>query len=135
MSVNRLLFTEEVRTKWVEALAGDYYNKKGKGRLRTDGEKETRYCCLGVLCDIFPKELGIDPHGRGVLNGKESYFGDYDSVQEETPLGIDPKELRDLVDYNDQDFRRDDTFENMIPYIIALTVTEVQCIHYQKGQK
>lgn len=47
----------EVKTKWVAALrSGDY--RQGRGKLR-DLECETpRHCCLGVLSDIYYKEIG-----------------------------------------------------------------------------
>lgn len=44
---------KKIKQKWVAALrSGDY--KQGIGRLRL-GDK---FCCLGVLCDIFIKETG-----------------------------------------------------------------------------
>lgn len=46
--------------KWVRALrSGEYKQTTGCLRSSQDG-----YCCLGVLCDIYSKELGI-PWERG----------------------------------------------------------------------
>jgi hypothetical protein len=44
----------KVKTKWLEALRGGEY-KQARHRLRSpyDG-----FCCLGVLCDIYTKEVG-----------------------------------------------------------------------------
>lgn len=40
----------EIKKQWVDALrSGDY--KQGKNCLRF----ENRFCCLGVLCDIYTK--------------------------------------------------------------------------------
>ena len=40
-----------VKTKWIAALrSGDY--AQGKGSLHRGG----KYCCLGVLCDLYRKE-------------------------------------------------------------------------------
>lgn len=40
----------EIKTKWVEALRSGKY-KQGKKSLRSrEGDK---YCCLGVLCDLY----------------------------------------------------------------------------------
>lgn len=46
----------EIKEKWLEALrSGDY--QQGTGRLKTiDG----KFCCLGVLCDLYAKERGIE---------------------------------------------------------------------------
>jgi len=57
-----------VKNLWVAALESGEY-KQGRGRLR----KKDRFCCLGVLCDLYNKETGkgkwikIRPH-------KESFF-------------------------------------------------------------
>ena len=42
----------EVKIKWLEALrSGDY--DQGQGGLKSGDNK---FCCLGILCDIFLKE-------------------------------------------------------------------------------
>lgn len=41
----------EVKTKWVAALRSGEY-KQGPNALRHDG----KFCCLGVLCDLYIKE-------------------------------------------------------------------------------
>lgn len=44
-----------IKTKWIEALkSGDY--KQGVHALKTNSEGEVKYCCLGVLCDLYAKE-------------------------------------------------------------------------------
>lgn len=45
----------EVKAKWVAALRSGEY-QQGTGALKSDD----KYCCLGVLCDIFAKETGKD---------------------------------------------------------------------------
>jgi len=40
----------EVKEKWVKALRSGEY-KQGREYLR----KDDKYCCLGVLCDIYSK--------------------------------------------------------------------------------
>lgn len=50
----------EVKTLWLEALRSGRY-QQGRGRLRTvDMVGENRYCCLGVLCDLYDKVHGED---------------------------------------------------------------------------
>lgn len=44
---------QEVKKIWVEALDSGNY-QKGKHALR----RGDRFCCLGVLCDLFIKETG-----------------------------------------------------------------------------
>lgn len=45
---------KEIKEKWVAALrSGDY--EQGSLRLRT---AEDKYCCLGVLTDLYLKETG-----------------------------------------------------------------------------
>lgn len=40
---------KELRKKWIEALRSDKY-KQGREQLR---KGKDRFCCLGVLCDVF----------------------------------------------------------------------------------
>ena len=58
----------EVKTKWVEALRSDKY-EQGFGVLRT---KTDKFCCLGVLCDLYSQEhpeVQFKENGTGM-----SYF-------------------------------------------------------------
>jgi hypothetical protein len=42
---------EKIAEKWINALrSGEYEQGKGSLRLRN------KYCCLGVLCDLYSKE-------------------------------------------------------------------------------
>ncbi len=44
---------KEIKDKWLEALrSGDY--QKTKHALKQDD----KFCCLGVLCDLYRKETG-----------------------------------------------------------------------------
>ena len=55
---------KELVKKWVEALRSGKY-KQGRKALRN---KNDEFCCLGVLCDISKKDLGIDwePEESGI---------------------------------------------------------------------
>jgi hypothetical protein len=44
----------EVKAQWVAALRSGEY-KQTKGHLKQDGG----HCCLGVLCDLYAKQSGI----------------------------------------------------------------------------
>ncbi len=46
---------ENVKNLWLAALRGDDYNQ-GRSALRTFTNHLTKYCCMGVLCDIHSQE-------------------------------------------------------------------------------
>jgi hypothetical protein len=46
---------QRIKTKWINSLRSGEY-KQGTGRLRRDDEK---FCCLGVLCDLYAKENNL----------------------------------------------------------------------------
>jgi len=48
---------EQIKNKWVKALRSGEY-EQGEGRLRC-GDK---YCCLGVLTDLYAKEKNLEWH-------------------------------------------------------------------------
>lgn len=55
---------QEIKKKWVEALRSGNY-PQGRGYLKC----EDRYCCLGVLCQIYAEETGkgrfeLDRHDK-----------------------------------------------------------------------
>ena len=45
----------EVKAKWIKALRSGEY-EQGQLALRVDN----KYCCLGVLCDLYDKEHNTD---------------------------------------------------------------------------
>lgn len=45
----------EIKQEWVTALRSGDYNQ-GQMRLKTTTDEVTRYCCLGVLCDLAVKQ-------------------------------------------------------------------------------
>lgn len=46
---------QEIKAKWTAALRSGEY-KQGRGQLKTRSPNDG-YCCLGVLCDLYDKEL------------------------------------------------------------------------------
>lgn len=46
---------KEIADRWVTALRSGEY-KQIRGRLK----KDNGYCCLGVLCEVVSKDLGIE---------------------------------------------------------------------------
>lgn len=65
----------EIKAKWVAALrSGEYL--QGTGQLLNTYSGASKYCCLGVLCDLLVKEdtPGLEysdrqPYGSSVLPG------------------------------------------------------------------
>lgn len=55
----KTMLSEDLKNKWVAALRSGKY-EQGKGFLRRLDEKDSnkeKFCCLGVLCDVFDPEL------------------------------------------------------------------------------
>tara|TARA_R100001244_G_scaffold129809_3_gene101490 strand:- start:789 stop:1172 length:384 start_codon:yes stop_codon:yes gene_type:complete len=79
-----------VKAKWIETLESGRY-RQGHDQLKIPGTKNTKakYCCLGVLCNIYMKETG---KGKWHSDG---YFllGD---IEEETELPRTVKEWAGL---------------------------------------
>lgn len=53
---------KRIKTKWLKALRSGKY-RQVKGAMRRgilDNEKTFGYCCLGVLTDLYCKEIGKD---------------------------------------------------------------------------
>jgi hypothetical protein len=66
---------KELIEKWLEALESGEY-KQGKGALRIENG-QTKYCCLGVLCDVANQYSSKD------------YFKDSDnSINSILPLNL-----------------------------------------------
>jgi hypothetical protein len=114
----------EVKAKWLKALRSGEY-KQGRQRLR----KDNRFCCLGVLCDIYIKDTQrgkwendtfIDVDGareRGILtNGVVEWSGlengnptltvysealkDLDSLTEMNDRGMSFNEIANFIEQN-----------------------------------
>lgn len=49
----------EIRIRWASALRSKEY-VKGTGRLRRIRDGVVCHCALGVLCDLYAKETGVE---------------------------------------------------------------------------
>jgi len=61
---------EAIKAKWVAALLSNEYEQT-EGVLRNG----RGYCCLGVLCDIYSQETGVEwavPNEYFTMHGAES---------------------------------------------------------------
>jgi hypothetical protein len=97
--------------KWVEALRSGNY-KQGKGCLTNVKATGNEYCCLGVACDVYQKEVGSLK-----LNVEDNNHISYDNEAAYLPpkvrewLGLRtgagiygyPSEGKDLTRHNDAD--------------------------------
>jgi hypothetical protein len=45
----------EVKKQWIEALRSGEYKQCASSLKLTDSKATSRYCCLGVLCDLHSK--------------------------------------------------------------------------------
>lgn len=54
----------EIKQKWLNALRGGEYSQ---GRYQLHDEDD-RFCCLGVLCDLYLKE-----HNKEWIKGEEQF--------------------------------------------------------------
>lgn len=118
----------EMKAKWVEALRSGKY-KQGYGRLKRKAtepralfEAPETFCCLGVLCDIQPPEVGkwVDRDSDLTAFALEpAAFDSYGEAAQlprklRTDLGVDPKAEEYLITLNDQ---KRATFEAIANYI------------------
>lgn len=45
-----------IKARWLKALRSGKY-QQGKGELRS---RDNKFCCLGVLCDLYAEDHGIE---------------------------------------------------------------------------
>jgi hypothetical protein len=62
------MMNKRIKKLWIKALTSGEY-KQGKEQLR-DGD---RFCCLGVLCDIYGKQKGVAWAG-------DTFLGDFSAL-------------------------------------------------------
>jgi hypothetical protein len=87
-----VIFTEEVKAKWIDALRSGKY-EQGRGQLRS---KDDEYCCLGVLLDILSPDAWV-------LNTEHGCYQSLDDRISVLPNYIENEIGRqgELIDMND----------------------------------
>jgi hypothetical protein len=73
----------QVKEKWIAALRSGEYDQ-GIERLRT----LTRFCCLGVLCDLYSKETGIEWNYHSPSEGHSLSGFEFDGQREFLPSSV-----------------------------------------------
>jgi hypothetical protein len=72
-----------VKNKWITALRSGEYKQTG-GRLR----KGDCYCCLGVLTDLYDKDIQNDYHKWYEEDGRYGYASDGVTVEATLPESV-----------------------------------------------
>lgn len=107
----------KVKKAWVKALRSGKY-KQGKNFLaQRKPHEKTRYCCLGVLCDITPdaKRVGISKGGviSFKMPGDEYPEEAYLPRTLDNRVGLEFDDVEYLVQMNDAG----KSFEEIADYI------------------
>lgn len=103
----------EVKKRWVKALrSGEFQQGKGYLKLLPFGrQKATRYCCLGVLCQIEGVRENHSFDAKSVNFGKSNTrLSDYMLRK----IGLNESEMKNLMRMNDSG---DKTFKQIAQYI------------------
>jgi len=97
---------EAVKAKWLAALRSGKY-EQGTEHLNKDG----KFCCLGVLCDIYSQENGVGWNEYSGLSGVKGMHGiygvlptpvqDYAGLVKGNPNVSVNKQVRGLASFND----------------------------------
>lgn len=91
---------KRVIRKWVKALrSGDYRQGRNYLSVKNKTNDNFRHCCLGVLCEIAPKSLKLEPTIITAEDGTTNVLG-YGKAKDYSVL---PKEVIDwagLPDFN-----------------------------------
>lgn len=101
-----------LKQKWCNALRSGKY-KQGTGVLRDCDDK---YCCLGVLCDIWDsKSWKISDDGKYYNYGEDGPYGFLpDHIGESNKVNLNRSTIWQLVDLNDRDKK---SFAEIAEYI------------------
>lgn len=106
----------DVKEKWITALTSGEF-KQGNGKLLNDG----KYCCLGVLCEIFRREHPDSSHWIFSTYSSSTMFAvsrDVSSGRCPTGVvnwsGMDDDRQEALIDFNDS---RHKSFKWIAAYI------------------
>ena len=74
---------QSIKQKWITALRSGEYKQTG-GRLR----KGDCYCCLGVLTDLYDKDIKNDHHEWYEEDGQYGYASDGGIVEAILPESV-----------------------------------------------
>lgn len=110
---------QEVKTKWIVALRSGEYNQTTRRLRRSDN----KFCCLGVLCDLYIKETGKG----GWL--KDDAFLDSKGVKSSSSHTTEVNEWAGMIDrvyYNGNDRWLDGVNDDGASFIEIANIIEEQ---------
>lgn len=89
---------EKIKERWINALtSGEYQQASGCLKITSDKSPISNgtmsFCCLGVLCDLYSQEVGVEwdkkPDGPWQFFGHKDYLPDdvmtWAELEEEDP--------------------------------------------------
>lgn len=91
-------FTEDIKTRWTQALSpgGSHAHRKGTYRLHN---KDGTMCCLGVLADLYGAEW--EDNGLSRCYKIKAGYGNIEFL-EHGAFGLDRETQKDLAETNDR---------------------------------
>jgi hypothetical protein len=100
----------EIAQRWVDALRSGKY-VQGRYLLKQKREKSDKYCCLGVLCELYLQDHPDSPLRPAIqLDTETLTHGDFYTFGQESEVlpkpvqewaGIDEITCRSLAELND----------------------------------
>ena len=80
-----------IKEQWIKSLNSNDYIQ-GTGYLKQTEGDETRYCCLGVLCDLYSDEQAKEESLQWKVEGEEedgtTYFVLEDDIEGALPQKV-----------------------------------------------
>lgn len=104
---------QKIKKEWVTRLRSGAYIQ-GYGQLKSEVNDQAYHCCLGVLCEIFSEETGIEWNGftgrtktNYFLENQEMVLPDsvikWAELEEHNPVVKIENDTYPLSDLNDGD--------------------------------
>lgn len=116
--------TAELEAKWIEALtSGQYAQGEGKLHIMAMDDEPDKYCCLGVLCDVY------DPSGWKKIDSTTAYAYVSKMNKEYPPSFIvDEAGLRQTTDRETSEMSNPVTNLTMLNDTYHLTFAEIAAV-------
>lgn len=106
----------EIGKKWVAALRSGKY-MQGQMRLKrsSTADKVAHFCCLGVLCDLYSKEVGVE-WTRSKPSFACSEYDNYAICDKNTTLPDEVKKWMGALDkqYNPEGVPLESSYEQQL---------------------
>lgn len=100
---------QEIKKLWLEALRSGQYTQGRVALKSIEGDGTNKYCCLGVLCDLYAQRYGatwtkgsttlMDGKSYLVLNGNTGGFYLPPEVRKWADMESHDGRLKDKIEY------------------------------------